>query len=388
MGNRLNPSSLRLRIGVLVTTAVLLALALFIGLTRFTTSYQTLLVSGPSMSPTLRGPSRELTCQTCGWSARVLEAGEISPSSPPCFRCGERAGNNLSKLSLGEQVQVLPQDYWFAEPGINDLVAIKKPNGGLQVKRVVAKAGDIVTIDQLGQVFVGDALWRPPFLTTKLDLDDPGIEVYRHSKELGSKSRLQTIDSWLVYEHRNIHNRGLPDLIRDDNPANVRIRRTPLPVQHLFIAMVVDSQSDATLDMVCALGTQPVIKRLKLVSGRQRLVLEFDQDRWKVLDGTELQNETQSEILQVETLGLAPERPIAFRLTSSGQVSLESFWLGRGIRFDPPTELADVWREGVKVAEGRIFVLGDNAPVSEDSRHQPECVDLKDVVGQVVVDAG
>ena len=388
MDDRLSQKSRRsrlLRIAVAVAVLGLSGAAGFAGYLQ-ATRFENFLVSGPSMAPTFWGPSRQFVCATCGWRSRVVEIGELSPAAPMCFRCGCRDGNQLSELRVGDEVEVDRAAYWLAQPQRKDCVAIEKPTGGLQVKRIVGLPGDVVRIDSQGQVFVNGEAWRLPSLRDAINLMQPGAEVYQHSDQLGSLSRLVSHDDWWVYHHRDNYNRGLPDVIRDDNPINLRLSRQTLPVEHLFVSLVIRSDGNGVAEFACGLSEEVQRERVKLVGGVQRIVMEFDGGKWNVLLG-------ESEIGDVDGaaasgLELSPQRPIGFRFVGADgampeSARLESFWLGRGARFDPPRELQERWLDGVRIPDGCFFVLGDNGPASEDSRHTLDGVERERIVGKV-----
>lgn len=348
-------------------------------------SSQHLLVTGSSMCPTLWGPWRQFSCKNCDWTTRTAEIGQLTSASPICFRCGHRDGNRLSELFPGDQAQLDRRAYWFSGPERNDLIAIEKKQGGLQVKRVVGLAGDTVKIDWRGQVFVNEQSWRPPLLLNQLDLEKPGIEVYQHSDTLGDDSRLELAGAWLIYKHINVHNRRLPDVIRDDYPANLRLRRIPLPVEHLFVSLKVQAEVNSSITIVCVLAEEPQAKQVELKKGINQIVMEFDQATWTVIHGEEKLPESNVAQSELKTLQLSPERPVAIRLPANNVVALKSFWLGRGVRFDPPNEYKKKWEEGVLIPEGHIIVLGDNSPASEDSRENPDGISMDQVVGRIRV---
>lgn len=384
MGNRLsNQRKISVRYVLIGIVACLLLVVLGVGFLAGTNLQPALRVIGPSMSPTLWGPSRILTCRQCEWTTRTLEAGELSPRAPICFRCGSREHTELGTRIAGDQVRIDPYAYLLGSPRIGDLVAIEMTTGGLQVKRVVGRPGDVVAIDLTGRVTVNGQAWRLPLLGLHRQPAKPGIEVYNHDQTLTENSRLNDCGNWLIYHHRNVHNRGLPDTILDDNPANLRLSRTLYPVDHLYLELIVDCDSNCRLDVVAKLGDKPRAAKLELYPGRQRVLLELDGQNWKLWEGKVAAEPLSFTTFKSETCKISSQQPLAIRFEDGVNVRLESFWIGRGVRFDPPGELADRWRRGIKVPAGHLFVLGDNGPASLDSRHQPQGIELSRVAGRV-----
>jgi signal peptidase I len=304
----------------------------------------------------------------------------------------------LGPVRSGDTIWIDRAAYWMRSPGRDDLVAIQSPGDSLRVKRVVGIPGDVVSIDGDGIVSVDGHPWRPPASrfapcirnASQADSVPPvrGFEVYESHFQSSPDPRLIRHAETLVYHHQDIYNRLLPDRIRDDDPANTTIRRRLRPVDHWFLHLRLRSETAGRLHLATAFPGRTIVGSLQLKSGLQTICLEVDRNGWWNRSQRPIQS--SEDVLAgsaargslVDRVSLT--RPLAITWETSGEVRWEYFWLGRAVRYDPPDNLADRWRAGVVVPAGKIFVLGDNATNSEDSRVDPSGVDIDAVIGRVI----
>jgi signal peptidase I len=353
-------------------------------------------VAGPSMIPTLWGPSRSLHCDHCGWSGRVAEVGLEWSLRKPCFRCGNSEATRLGEVQAGDRIRIDRAAFLFGPPSRDDLVAIQKDDGTMQVKRVVGVAGDTVVIDSRGSVFVNDLPWQPlsigfasiglpasaisPFLRNQV-----GIEVYSQLPGQHIESRLQRVGETVLYQHRNVHNSNARDRIRDDNPANAQLRRWTHPVDHLFLAFTVFNERPGAIAITAFVGNKRLSASIPGTAGQQQVLVEINEREWRTWTSSrssDLRFSNESDPTGATLV--SPDAPLAITFRGTGQSEIEMFWLGRAIRFDPPASTKDAWLAGVTVQSGSILVFGDNAPASEDSRMAPSGVPLSRVIGRVI----
>ena len=353
-------------------------------------------VTGPSMIPTLWGPSRSFRCGHCGWLGRVAEVGLEWSMREPCFRCGNSEVTQLGEIQAGDRIRIDRAAFLFTPPSRNDLVAIQRDNGTMQVKRVVGVAGDTVVIDSQGSVFVNDLPWQPPSIgftamglpaseVSPFSTYQVGIEVYSQLPAQHLESRLQRVGETVLYQHRNVHNSNARDRIRDDNPSNAQLRRWTHPVDHLLLAFTVFNERPGAIAITAFVGNQSQSASIPGAAGQQQVRVEINEREWRTWTESRSSNlRFNNESDPAGATLVSPNTPLAITFRGTGQSEIEMFWLGRAIRFDPPASTKDVWLAGVTVQPGSILVFGDNAPASEDSRMSPSGVPLARVIGRVI----
>lgn len=358
-----------------------------------------LVVTGPSMSPTLWGPTRTARCNECGWQHPVhLQYAPEDPSRLPCFRCGQRA-LQWQQEHPGDRVRVDWDHYRQRRPARGDLVALSSPEGTLQVKRVVAVPGQFVSINRAGQIVVDSSIVEPPLAESW----ERSVEVFS-TKNLPPQStanRLLYIGSWLVYHHRNIYSDGQADLVRDDDPANLALRRQLLPLSEygLFVGIQLRTNEPITLDVAFANQQPTVTGSIRLSKGEHRIRLMRRGDRVIVLSapgdmlGQALPSLNDQDWEQANQLVFA-EHPFALRVhdaagdvvrvDETNDLEVIEIELRRPVRYDPPHHLMKAWGEGFRLIDDHYLVIGDNGPASIDSRSGLQGVPINHIHGRVL----
>jgi hypothetical protein len=314
-------------------------------------------ISGPSMSPTLWGESVRLNCPDCQIPIRsdvsVWEAARVK-DQVVCWHCGSQIdATRVKTIRLPpDQVQVLRTPWETIDPGdlvvwghsIRDGARDDSQLSDLHVKRVLATPGQKVSVDEQGKLRVDGQI--PRFFNTGKILVD--WEQYRQ------KSRWHPIgDRWWRYHHALVHRGHRPGPILDDYPGNLGIDRRLHPVE-IFTASL-SSPTDP----------QPV----------SSASIEQIQ-RWQ----------ENSE----GVLGLTTERPIAIRLSSDATTMRPSVLPGNLVverevvyRIDGPKKRALAIVYPIQLGENEFFLVGDNVPLSIDSRTWGP-VHNEDFVGRVI----
>lgn len=358
-------------------------------------------VAGPSMSPTFWGPHQRVSCEACGFVYRVHAP---TTRTLRCFGCGQLGLHVSETTRAGDRVLIDRAAYLFSAPHREDLIAIRMPSGGLQVKRVVGLPGEVLRIDPKGQLVVDDQ----PLRISPEQSWERSIVVYddRYPGSAGSRWRTLASGDWLLYEHLDVHNPGgsgdAEVRIRDDNPANASLSRQTHPVEDLQLEVRVQSTEACRLEVVFASDPQPIFAAIELAAGERTVRLsKIDDAIWHLpAEGPPRRIAAAGESRGSE-LGrgeVAPpevdfSRPVAIRLRGRGpgagnpgagsEPRVAGLWLGRSLRFDPPRAYAERWLRGIPVAAGRYLVIGDNPPASEDSRSAPEGIAAERIVGRV-----
>lgn len=355
-----------------------------------------ILVSGPSMSPTLWGPSRRAHCPQCGLSYRVHASHRSPNSAARCFGCGRLDLTLSDKISPGDRVLVDRAAYVWRKPQRHDLVAIRTAAGALQVKRLVGLPGEVIRIGRDGSLLIDGAPLRmsaeQSWQRSVLVHDDD------HHGPAGSRWQRSADGQWRIYHHLNVYIPGDPrgggrsDRVRDDDPANISLSRPMFPVDDLQLSLRVRSAKPCTLDVLFAAGEEPLAARLELDAGQARIrITKIGDALWQLRrDGAPRRlrplhrhSPGTAAAEAASQPSLDATRPVAIRVQGSGSVEVDRLWLGRSVRFDPPRQFADTWDRGVEIAAERYLVIGDNPPASADSRSAPEGIARDRIVGRV-----
>lgn len=195
---------------------------------------------------------------------------------------------------------------------------------------------------------------------------------------------------WLAYHHRAVHDRLRPDVIRDDFPCNATEVRGLVAVDRLRLSLRLEAIRPGTLQVAFRFGERLSIRELPFagpilagpslagpsLAGREQKASpggQIDIDSESLGEGqrsragsatvdfpdaAQLAAQLAAQIsAQIAIRALAGEaivsdllvrRPLAYRID-----------VRQAARFDWPIRLGD----------GEYYVLGDNSPLSIDSRH-------------------
>ncbi len=371
-------------------------------------------IGGASMAPTLLGHHVELTCGACGVRWPVHWQANLRPRGPvTCWNCGARvpigqslpqAGTAVTLVSrqldprpplTGELVVIappLPTDTNRSGPGeISRFIGAGTPGLGAgtrwAVKRVVATAGQQLThhagvlladgrpiAERLAQAAADhpDRVDRPLDILVHDDRHRPGAMSSRWRPLAGSappiavdadgfRLRAQQQDgnwvpsAWLAYHHLAVHDGLRPDVIRDDFPSNATEVRALQPVDRLSLRLRVNAAAGGTVQVLFRLAGQPRATIRTWPAGSCRL--DFDSASGEAWSGD------VSDFPQPDS---APT-PIAIRiLTGEGKIS--ELVIRRPLQYRIEAADAVKWTWPLRLSEGQFYVLGDNVPLSIDSR--------------------
>lgn len=432
----------RLRWGILATVGLLLGLGL-VRVSYITGLWQRVVVEGPSMAPGLCGASLRVVCEDCGFPF-VCDAEHLpAEMQAVCPNCGY-PDNSLQAAVLQPADRVLI-DRWplgraTAVPG--DVVAVRLPQAGgeLAVKRVVARGGQRLSIRD-GDLYLDGTLVRK----TRQELAAVQVLVhdndYQPRKTAGLPPRWQPrspASHWSAHGTRLVFSPPAsgPAALADASPdafewleyvhwpctAQRRLRQTRSPVtdndsynqsQTRPLNVVSDVLATCRLRVE---GTGELA--LAAEDGPQRFVLVLQPGRRAVLYAGETNTVLLERPLEIrfrhnpldiqfglvdqqvllavenrtivrhpyERSSAAPQpslRPLAIGARGLA-VSLEHLRVWRDVYYLDPQGLSRPWDVPSEEEPRGLFLLGDNPPVSVDSRHwQPSCVALKDVLGRV-----
>ncbi len=370
-------SILHFAIGTLVL-ALILRTWLVLGLIEPVT------VAGSSMVPTLRGPHVTVACEKCG--NRFEVGAEFETERVECLRCGY-AGNSLEGLAVerADHLLIDRTAFQFRQPRRWEPVVFRSPEGvELTVKRVVGTSGEEV------QLFDGD-VWIDGKIATK---DLPEMRALRQlvHEETNADQRWYTKAGWLwhggawrIPAHKNEtdwrwlsyqHPDGKP--IVADTAYNAGLTQRIFPVHDLALSAKIHSTGKGSLILSLGGNRQFVVDH-ELSGNSQLEVYAFDHRIQVLVDGKLVENtRADSDVPDLDAsriaigakgLGVALKELRVYCDTYHASQNEE-----RGVAA-PMTPIVLGPRE--------IFVLGDNVPVSLDSRLWGP-VPLKLLVGKPV----
>lgn len=397
------------RIGILAAASVAIAFSAWLAtrppvgvsgrgeMTRF-------VVSGSSMAPTLLGPSCRAKCDRCGIACVVDEtARKLTSERLLCSHCGgqlrlasvpveEVPVQQGAASAIGKGADVVRVETEDREnPRRGDLVAVRRAEDATPyVKRVVAVAGDTVALDHDGIHLtvngrriedtlqgLGGTFPLPHFLVDQDDLRaasrwSPQAETswQRDEKRRWTKSaavrnvNAKQDSEWLLYSHRSVYHHDRPSPILDDYQYNVGLSRKLLPVDRLSVSGV--SDSSGTLEVAFWSNGSIRVASIEVRAGKAFGTSIFD---------------ARAAANPSSFVPLNELRPIALRATH-GSPTIRSLTVRRCVEYRL-RRLDDRDRYPIAIPPGKIFVLGDNVPVSNDSR-DTGLIRTTDIQGLVV----
>lgn len=348
------------------------------------------------MAPTLIGRHDVVTCPDCETQFRVpVELQKPIGDTFACWHCGSSIVQSSDASQPGDIIRIAPVDSTHGPLQRGDIVAIRR-GGFLRAKRLIGMPGD--TIDfRSGRLTVnGDAVRS----TTKIPVDQDTLRktsrwtgpatLHRDSDRswrLVDASMPNRRPSWLIYGHRSVYAGGLPAPVRDDYPGNVNLRRELKPAHDLVLTLNVgpDSPNEQTLTA----GNQPQsgmnrgIDVLFWMPDGVRMQTKTIPDEFTTLEFSSVASQPLKKVAptdSVPTIELVSETsPVAIRIGE--HVICSGLLLERLVTYRlNPDHDRSVYP--TKLGNDQAFVVGDNVPVSIDSRDWGP-VAFNDIVGRV-----
>ena len=322
------------------------------------------------MAPTLWGPNAELTCPACKIRWKIHWQLEQRPLKPfNCWNCGESACVDDADELPGDQVVIGQLGESPLKRG--DLVAIVAESGpgepqspNWAVKRVAGLPGDeishqngwlttddrpLVAFDSWGEpLWIGvhddsfrklaESWWRPR-------LADFGVELTERGFDFRSGGEPTT---WLDYHHFAVHDAMRPDVIRDDVAGNAAEVRSLVPVDSLSVTFEAIATESTEIEVAFNIGEASAAVRRKLPPGT----------RFQRVNSDEAEPTNESAL---------PLVPISIRLLS-GNAALSNVVVWRPLRYRIDPRIAAKQNWPIRLSENEYYLLGDNVPLSIDSR--------------------
>lgn len=327
------------------------------------------------MAPTLLGEHQIANCVACDIDWPVVISDELD--SVTCFHCGNQATvsnstHAASVVAVHAHESVDAARLMTSALRIGDVVAIGS-EGLMRIKRIAALPGDIVELSDVSLLVNGEAIQEVMGVAGDLHVPVPvllfemdkrrKLSRWRGDGWQRSQQRIWTSigHDWLVYHHRSIHQRNQPSCIWDDYPYNVGLSRKLEPARRLAW----------NANVVCT------------ERGRLEVVFWIDGRMVGVIcdvDGQCELNISSDDAVVVEAAPVSAERPVAIRVLK-GSVQLSCLQLARQIeyRLRPHDDRSHY---PIRLGSKEYFVVGDNVPVSLDSRDYG-VIQERDIKGRV-----
>jgi type IV secretory pathway protease TraF len=391
------------------------------------------LIDGPSMAPAFCGVHYDVTCDDCGFSFRCDAEHVPSDGKAVCPNCGF-GGIALSDARLLPAQRVVI-DRWpllFRLPRRGEVVALKVPgdSGSFAVKRIAALPGERLAIHG-GDLFVNDSIVQksPEELRLVRVLVHDNHYQPQKTKDLpprwrrtqtdsrwrsqGDGFRLEALEDagecdWLEYDHwpctANPRLRGVACPITDNDSCNQGDLHRPLNVViDVILSCRLQAAREGRAVLAAVDGDQrfellilPTAPSVLLLDGKQFLVVPIDLSRFA--NGAQVEfglcDEQVFLILDSKTIvcqaydrrtamGSEPLHPLAIGSLGAGlQISDLKVW--RDIYYLDPHGLSRDWQMERPLGPHEYAVLGDNQPVSIDSRQwEPSAIKRKAILGLV-----
>lgn len=288
----------------------------------------------------------------------------------------------------GDRVLVDRGAYWLRAPRPGDLLAIIGDDGRLRVKRLAARGGDRVSLAgaslqvngrPIAAVIGADAAWLPVHDDT---FRRSGQSRWQHGEAWTLTPHgfrwhppaSHTAAEWLIYQHLAVHDDLRPDRVRDDDPGNAAVSRRLANVDDLRLTGRIVASGPTTIEVAFWHSDGIRCVHHPVSAGTHR---------WTVETG----KAPAAGILPIQGRDAPPpvtaERPVAVRLRGPA-ATLDRLRLMRPVQWSVDAADARHWKQPTTVAAGRYFVLGDNQPVSVDSRSDPRGVAANQIIGRVI----
>lgn len=380
-------------------------------------------VSGPSMAPTWLGPHRTVTCGDCGWQFAVAESLKYEDGRATCPLCGNTANDwRESSLRRGERLVIEAFNSDGSRPQRWDAVVFECPpevEGAIAesarpvprcLKRVVGLPGETISI-RGGEVYVNGEMARKPLAVARsfgFIVDDTRFRPKRQEEFLQGwhavvPSSPDSGDSpikWLEYRHGAdgsaavVDNYGVNQTVSrqlnrvDDLVATVRLPITRPPTSIWLRTLCRGIDYHIRLDLSNQNAELRHGSDIAAVADLSIDVTSADaiEIEWGSLDGDVLLAIDEYVVLRLpvaqevptdlsaeqkenrqEDLNAAPLFAIG---SKQERLSIDFAQVWRDVYYTPVPvgHSPALTAESTAVPPGHDFVMGDNSPVSLDSR--------------------
>jgi len=368
-------------------------------------------VAGASMAPSLHGIEFDVQCLDCGF---IIAFDAENPSTHlehmVCPNCGYELSieTELLHVKHGERVLIDRAAYWSSAPQRWQTIATNSADGFV-VKRVAGLPTEEIAIRQ-GELFINGHWQRKTLDECRLvaQLVHDSAFTPRVTKDLADRWEYsKSGDVWSAIYHSSpcfgATPRAEESPITDYDPYNQGTPRALNRVHDLLLDANLTVDGNGTLSFVYVaddgerrvhvdlskqqvqiqsdhetLAEQPILRPLRLLGQHTWEFAFIDGQITLACDGTILITSLVEQDLPTAMPG---ERPLAIRAEHL-DVTAQRLRVSRDIYFLASNGLSAPW-QGPKLGADEFFLLGDNVPVSRDSRHWGP-VKRQEILGKVV----
>lgn len=398
------------------------------------------------MAPNLLGEHFKVKCSDCSHQF-ACDTKKPADNKVVCPNCGCR-DNSIEGLTIepADKVKVvLLNETERNKLQRGDVVAFKLPNDedSIAVKRIVGLPRETIEIRH-GDIFINDKLYRKSIAQQKISR----IPVYDSGKLVEIKDDHQRLEStggnelwddfiwsyfahvhkdrygtdgerpkleWLTYRNwrccRHDGERSAKHPVEDYYAFNQDLNRNLNPTDELFFKFEVECKPDAILFVAVphngqnykinfdfrkkyisfmnplgALGEFELSDKVK--AGKNVIeVSTIDHRLVVIFDGEEV---LRHDVFRANAVNAVAVTPFGLSFTK-GTVKMNRLQIWRDVYYlnEGPfyAGLVKPMSKTFKAGDGEFILLGDNSPVSSDSRHwENPAVGVKQIIGNVVLD--
>ncbi len=358
-------------------------------------------VAGSSMAPTLLGPHVAVQCKRCRHPFNVGVEFAVETSQAACPQCGYPK-NSLIKLPVlrGDRLVIDHTAFAFCIPERWEPVVFVSPAdaGNLVVKRVVGLPGETIQLRN-GEIWINGRITKKSFSTQRALRRLVHLETSAAQRWQGDgwtrnnetwKCESQDDWQWLSYVHPE------ENPITDDSAYNAGLTRRLFAVHDLCLTTRLRVLGDGFYGTRINDGEQVWEIQLRPTSGKLELRLggillsskQLSPESTLALQqgevGLEISSMDQQLLVAIDgrleftyrrgaaknSTGLRNSHPLFSMGAKSLTSSLRDLRIYRDAYFASREESLNL--EGpmipITLGEREIYVLGDNVPVSLDSR--------------------
>ncbi|MCA9142740.1 MAG: signal peptidase I [Planctomycetales bacterium] len=410
--------SRRRKLFLLIPIVVVVALGVVASL-----RYQGLLfpvrIGSGSMSESYLGPHRRIECKDCGFAFRCGLDVDVPLQRATCPNCGfDRIDVTLATLHEGDRVLIDRWAYVRNAPQRGDVVAFVDPThqSELAVKRIMGLPNEAVTICH-GELFIDGTLHRKSLaeamelatlvyddtcrpaderqLPPRWSSDQPesGWRAITNGHHWSTPRSEESAYDWLMYRHwrcyTSPHPRAEESPVTDNDSYNQGLSRELHEVSDLILSFdlrlevaskiallvhdgresftAVISTTKRSLELrrgeeVLTLATLPNLQRSSNVPLQFGVV---DQQLLVAIAGATL---VRYEYTPLDQPRQPTSRPFGIA-GAEGEFSVKNVRVHRDIYYLNPFRGDWAWNSTGPLADESYLLLGDNAPLSNDSRH-------------------
>ncbi|MCA9120648.1 MAG: signal peptidase I [Planctomycetaceae bacterium] len=376
-------------------------------------------VASGSMADSLLGPHRSLECKDCGFTFCFGLDLEVPLDLATCPNCGyARNDSTRATLHEGDRVLIDRWAYAFSAPARGDVVAFCDPtnNSELAVKRIMGLPSERIEIAH-GEIFTNGTLYRKrlveamqvatlvyddanrPHQEGKLaarwasDEQETGWRALNGGYAWTPPSPDNTRLDWLTYRHWRCYTSPTPRMeetpIADNDAYNQGLSRELHEVTDLILSCKVTTPSESEITLMLHDGresftamistitqsvelrrgerflTRAALAELREPRARSTQFGIVDQQLLIAVEGKPL---IRCEYTPLDKPLQPTSRPIGIA-ARGGECAVTEIRVYRDIYYLNAFGGSTTWSCSAPIPAETYLVLGDNSPISRDSRH-------------------